>query len=92
MGSATRQISEKKPGALTMKFLHQGPQTVILLLEDMHAGCHAGHARVHLSRSKKAYARTLSREIPPPENRISADAIANVPVTAQGADLYRRSG
>ena len=24
MGSATRQISEKKPGALTMKFLQRG--------------------------------------------------------------------
>ena len=51
MGSATRQISEKKPGALTMKFLHQQPQNVTLSLKDMHAGCHpkqhAGHAKVY---------------------------------------------
>ena len=52
MGSATRQISEKKPGALTMKFLHQQLQNVTLSLKTCMLAATQSSKRVY-SRSKK---------------------------------------
>ena len=91
MGSATRQISEKKPGALTMKFLHQHPKTSPSPSKTgMLAATQSsmlGMQEYTLKKQESIQEHLHKRRVLPPENCIPADANSNVPITAEGANL-----